>query len=324
MRSRSLEELRKIHTEINEKSRLGSGTDRKENETMLWETVNEMMKLCYLARKEGLLALEEAVLDIPSENVEEALKQLIFLLVDGTDPQVLEEIGLSRYYTRLYTDYEALRYFIYLEGALSIQAGENPRILEERLKVMLPADMYLKYSYEQERIRQEKEHEKEEHLIENLCKGERCWNPGESGYYVFKLLDYVICDMSDMELQRMMREVDNTTLSLAMKGMSGEARKRIFANLSQRLAKLVAEDMIHMGPVRMVDVLEASQQMLNVIVHLVDTGEIVGNYDYLEPFYSVFSVDTKQQRQKNGKLDALKNMVEEYEKGSQLVREVTE
>ena len=39
-------------------------------------------------------------------------------------------------------------------------------------------------------------------------------------------------------------------LALVMKGMRGEARRHIFGNLSERLAKLVAEDMENMGPVR--------------------------------------------------------------------------
>lgn len=39
-------------------------------------------------------------------------------------------------------------------------------------------------------------------------------------------------------------------LALVMKGMSGEGRRHIFGNLSERLAKLVVEDMENMGPVR--------------------------------------------------------------------------
>lgn len=324
MRISKSEELRKIHSEIRNKVEGGDSTNHQEKESMLWEAVKRMVELSNLARLEGLLALEEAVKDIPLESREEELRQLIVLLVDGTEPAIIEGIGLSRYYAHLYTDYEALRYFIYLEGALSIQAGDSPRVLEEKLKVMLPKDMYVRFSLEQERVEQEKERQKEEKLIEKLCKGERLWNPGENGYYVTKLVDYVICDITDKELQRVMREVDNFTLAMAMKGMSGEARKHIFDNLSQRLAKLVAEDIMYMGPVRVVDILEAAQKILTIFIMLVEKGEIAGKYEYLEPFYQVFHVDTKVQRQKNSKISQLKKMVEEYEQGAELVKEFNE
>ena len=138
MRINKLEELRKIHSEIRDKSGIYSDMDLQNNETMVMDAIKRMIELNNLARYEGLLALEEAVIDIPLEAQEEELKQLIILLVDGTDPEVILGIGLSRYYSSLYTDYQALRYFIYLEGVLSIQAGDNPRILEEKLKVFLP------------------------------------------------------------------------------------------------------------------------------------------------------------------------------------------
>ena len=263
MRIERLEELRRIHLGIKKRNSVTDEDVKKYNEKMILSAVKRVMELNRLARLEGLLALEEAVWDISPEDKEEGLKQLIFLLVDGTDPEMIEGIGLARYYAGLYSDYEALRYFIYLEGALSIQAGENPRVVEEKLKSMLPPELYLQYSKQQEEEYVEEEKRKEEHLIENLCKGERLWNSGESGYYVSKLVDYLICDVTDKELQRIMREVDNFVLTLAMKGMNGEARKHIFSNLSERLAKLIAKDMMNMGPVRVVDIIEASQKILN-------------------------------------------------------------
>lgn len=322
MRIGKLEELRRIHLEIKKRDSLTDGNEKKCNEKMIMEAMKRITGLNRLARLEGLLALEEAVWDISPEDKDEDLKQLIILIVDGTEPEIIEGIGMARYYAGLYSDYEGLRHFIYLEGALSIQAGENPRVVEEKLKSMLPPDMYLQYSKQQEEECVEEEKRKDEHMIENLCKGERLWNTGESGYYVSKLVDYLICDVTDKELQRIMREVDNFVLMLAMKGMSGEARKHIFSNVSERLAKLIAENMTNMGPVRVVDIIEASQKLLNIVIRLIDRGEI-RTYEYLEPFYDVFNVDTKSQKQKNSKISQLRKMVEEYEQGAELVREFT-
>lgn len=321
MRINRIEELGKIYTEIKDKN---AGDFEKEicsNQMILRTAIDRMIELNNIARLEGLLALEETAENIPLESMEGELKQLLMLIVDGTEPEVLRGIGLTRYYANLYTDYQALKHFIYLEGALSIQAGDNPRVMEEKLKSLLPGDMYLEYSLEQKREFDEKEKVKKDKLIEKLCKGKRLWNPGENGYYVSKLLDYVICNMPDKGMQRTLREVDNRTLALAMKGMSGEARKHIFSNLSERMGKMIAEDMTYMGLVRIVDILDASQKVLTTIINLIDACEIVGEFEYLEPFFNVFSVDTASQYQKLGKISQLKEMVDEYEQSAGLVRE---
>lgn len=102
-------------------------------------------------------------------------------------------------------------------------------------------------------------------------------------------------------------------LALVMKGMSGEGRRHIFGNLSERLAKLVAEDMENMGPVRGNDILVVAQRLLNIMIRLIKDGEIVGNYDYLVPFFDLFRVDTDMEQKKAKQCEALKKLVEEYE-----------
>ena len=49
----------------------------------------------------------------------------------------------------------------------------------------------------------------------------------------------------------------------------------IFSNMSKRLAEMIREDMEFMGPVRMKDVEEAQQKIVNIIRKLEDSGEIV-------------------------------------------------
>ena len=49
----------------------------------------------------------------------------------------------------------------------------------------------------------------------------------------------------------------------------------IFNNLSKRLATMIKEDMEFMGPVRMKDVEEAQQKIVNIIRKLEDSAEII-------------------------------------------------
>lgn len=172
--------------------------------------IDEIIKLANVARKEGLLALEE----YGSKAEDEFLKKGIMLIVDGTDPELvrniletelvfLEErhshgksmmdtmasfgpafgmigtlIGLVNMLsnlsdpdslgpqmsialiTTLYGSFLANVIFtplakklsivskseilvkeLMIEGLLSIQAGENPRIIEEKLKTFIPPDL---------------------------------------------------------------------------------------------------------------------------------------------------------------------------------------
>lgn len=170
------------------------------------EIIDKVIELANVARREGLLALEEAV----DEVNDEFLKKGVMLIVDGTDPEMVKNILetelsnmidrhgrgrgafdalgslmpafgmigtlvglvamlnalsdpssigpkmavalLTTFYGSLFanliwipisgklkikSDEEALVKQVMIEGLLSIQAGENPRIIEEKLKAFL-------------------------------------------------------------------------------------------------------------------------------------------------------------------------------------------
>jgi flagellar motor switch protein FliG len=84
-----------------------------------------------------------------------------------------------------------------------------------------------------------------------------------------------ILTLDDRAIQRTLREVDNQDLMLAMKGASEEVNKRIFENMSKRQSEMIREDMQYMGPVRLRDVEEAQQKIVNIIRKLEDAGEII-------------------------------------------------
>ena len=84
-----------------------------------------------------------------------------------------------------------------------------------------------------------------------------------------------ILTLDDRSIQRVLREVDNNELAVALKSANEEVQNAIFNNLSKRLATMIREDMDFMGPVRMKDVEEAQQKIVNIIRKLEDSGEIV-------------------------------------------------
>jgi len=84
-----------------------------------------------------------------------------------------------------------------------------------------------------------------------------------------------ITNLDSVSVQRFIREIDNADLSVALKGSTEEVREIIFANMSKRMAEMLKEDMEFMGPVRLRDVEEAQQKIVNVIRKLEEAGEII-------------------------------------------------
>ena len=93
----------------------------------------------------------------------------------------------------------------------------------------------------------------------------------QSKMFVFedlKLLD-------DRSIQRVLQEVDQKDLLMALRGASEEIRELIFRNLSKRAAQLLKEDLAVMGPVRLRNVEEAQQRIVNIVRRLEEAEEIV-------------------------------------------------
>ena len=76
-------------------------------------------------------------------------------------------------------------------------------------------------------------------------------------------------------VQTLLRAVDKDKLVVALKGSSEELRDLFFSNMSERAAKLMREDMQSLGPIRLKDVEDAQQAMVQSAKDLADRGEIV-------------------------------------------------
>jgi len=84
-----------------------------------------------------------------------------------------------------------------------------------------------------------------------------------------------IVKLDDKSIQRVLREVDNNEIALALKGVKEDVAEAVFRNLSSRLAEMIREDIEYMGPVKMKDVEEAQQNVVNKVRELEERGEIV-------------------------------------------------
>ena len=83
-----------------------------------------------------------------------------------------------------------------------------------------------------------------------------------------------IANLTDRELQLIVREVDSKDLALAMKTASEELKDRIFGNLSQRVGIMLKEEMEFTGPVRMSDVEDVQLRIVQTVRQLEDAGQV--------------------------------------------------
>lgn len=93
-----------------------------------------------------------------------------------------------------------------------------------------------------------------------------------------KNLMFVFDDLihiSDRDIQRILIEVDQKDLALAMRAASGELKEKLLGNISERAAEAIKEEMDLMGPVRVSDVDEAQRRIIEIAQALEEQEEIV-------------------------------------------------
>jgi len=93
----------------------------------------------------------------------------------------------------------------------------------------------------------------------------------EDQMFVFENL----LELDDRAIQALLREVQSDSLIIALKGATQELRDKIFANMSQRAAELLRDDLEAKGPVRVSEVEAEQKQILKIVRRMADEGQIV-------------------------------------------------
>ena len=233
-------------------------------------------------RKEGLLWLGDGVNEDEKASkmiLSNELKNMANAVMEGTEPEIVEDVFMKKYFAGNYTGVEGFLYLVYLDSMLNIQAGENIRVFRMGIEALMP------YKVVEELNGMVEEYEKKTSVsIED--KWSDLYNKtiqpeDDPSYYIIRLLDYCITNLDDVSLQRLLRDVENTDLGVAMKRLGGAAYRKIHDNTSKRLRAMLMEDMEYMGPVRLVDVAEADSKIFRIILKLGAENELTvpGNLD---------------------------------------------
>ena len=280
------QELRKNIMEIENVDK----SDKVAGEEKLMNTLRTIVKLGTIARKEGLLALEEATYALyenePTAKEYDYLIQLLSYVVDGTDPEIVNRVGTTLHIANNTTDYASLQELMCLQGALMIQFGENILMLQAELISMFPKSLrdvhmtkkdYTLDTYdfldEEEPTLEEKEVEEYnlQKEIDEYCAKEFPFPSDVKGYQSMCLADYIFNNFADRNIQRCLREINTSDVAYLVKGLSGTACRHIFDNMSPRLAAFILQDVQFMGRTSAHHVVDYTEEALRIITELIRT-----------------------------------------------------
>jgi flagellar motor switch protein FliG len=81
--------------------------------------------------------------------------------------------------------------------------------------------------------------------------------------------------IDNIAMQKILREVKNETLTLALKTASEIVKDKIFQNISERAAAIIKEDLEALGPVKLSDVEQAQRSIVKIALRLEEEGQVV-------------------------------------------------
>lgn len=83
-----------------------------------------------------------------------------------------------------------------------------------------------------------------------------------------------LAELEDRAMQTVLRDVPSDKLAVALRGADPRVKDKITANMSQRAAEILVEDMEARGPVRLAEVESAQKEILAIVRKMAESGEI--------------------------------------------------
>ncbi len=83
-----------------------------------------------------------------------------------------------------------------------------------------------------------------------------------------------ISKFNDKDLQTVLKNVENSQWATALKGASADLKEKVFGNMSQRAGEMLKEEMEFSGAVKLSVVESVQQEIVDIVRHLEDTGDL--------------------------------------------------
>lgn len=219
-------------------------------------------------RRHGLLTLDctTRASEVPPEiGFFQEIQLAGSLLVDGTDPDLVIEILTARYWAENYQGEDAFLSFMIISGFLKIQAGYNPRVLEDSLKACLPGEAAERYEAFKERL------QRESSLTHQLLNSEPISQYLRYGRFriVKELLEEKIDQADTAVLKKIYDTAKEYTLIRSFGGLSSTSRKKLLSVLSVEKVSDY-EALWEKEYIVMDDIIEAMAEMVAILQELLE------------------------------------------------------
>ena len=231
-----------------------SGDEKKELLSLVDYVVLEAEK----ARREGLLALEDDIEECKYPLLQFGLQ----LVVDGTDPSIIDGILSARILSSNKRGKDFLEQIISYTASLGIQQGNNPRIIEVHCFAFFGDEAAEYQKQYAEEISEPRRREKTKEFEDS------------DGIYTKRFPEIgTIKNFDDRAVQKVLREIDVEELAPFFHGCSRAVKSKILQNMSKRAATLVAIDAMRSKP--NLDALNTSvEKIFTAVRRLKEAGEI--------------------------------------------------
>lgn len=302
-----------LYCELQEISQHVTKDDFERNKGKIIDTVDQVYKIYNIAKRDGLLKLEEVTKSL-DDNKYSYLKRLLCVVVEGTSEENTIDIAWTIYSISRWSYIEKLVHLIEMKGALSIQAGDNEFVLIEKLLAMLPEE----YASQFLEKRTNNINENLDAKLQALCEGEIALHPNDNNYFLLRLADDILRQLNDKGIQLVLRYVDYCDLELSFKLLSGVAKKHILDNMSEKGQTIIVNDMEFMGPVLIKDTIKSIDKIMAVIIDLSEKGEIIIEQpEAVKGLYCLFSDSSIKKElnkvEENEEINRLKQLLSDFE-----------
>ncbi|MBQ9607043.1 MAG: hypothetical protein IJV16_07690 [Lachnospiraceae bacterium] len=275
-----------FYNELKEASRdiaARKGKAKTAGNKALLETCRQIIDIAFVVRREGLPVLEAFTHKIEDKSI----AAMIMYAIDGTSSEILEDICWSKYFASELKGYDALIYMLWLKGVLAMQEGENPIVINERLKAMLPPDLVDEfdkiYAEAQSKAMLPYGGAVNMDTVNRLVDEVILQEPGTEGYLLMRVSDHIFNDILDDEaIAQLVENIDRGTLATAFRGFDSRTRQKFFDNMPEDAAITTAGDIEYMGPLLKKHVTEAVYEIFREAYRLIKDGSLKADPSLLE------------------------------------------
>lgn len=227
----------------------------------LFALVEYMDTLNWIARREGLLSLEEEMMKIPQGmKMHKEIQWISNFITNGADPENIIEVVTTRYWLNDFQGEDAFMYYIVIYAMLKLQSGEHGR-LDWLLIEFLPLETREAFYAYQKNVNEPLVAEQKATMRKNLFEDAPVVDPMcDEGVELSGKLR--AADYKKMKL--VLSKSDNKVLLTAMRGLPTRVRLSILILLSEKLIEMFAEDWLFLEHVTEDEVKQAFIKMLKV------------------------------------------------------------